>query len=146
MKWKENGRTSIWMTIWGWMDLAAVVKYVAIEIYRNRTPIIDDILSSHYIYRIHGSSLALITSYASVILLASFIVSGFYLLRHKGVGRSLAVAQLPFRVFLFMPSLLFLDLAHLKGLSPWVVILALVVSEIFKMWSIKSKPGDRFHE
>lgn len=137
MSGKDVTRGTRWMALWGWMDVAGVVFFLGSDIYRGRTPLIADLFNALSTHQLYGGILPLIVSGASMILFASFIASGYLLIKGADSGRYLAIAQSPFRVLLLMPSLFFLG--HIKFLSQslWILVAALVVTELVKLWSIR---------
>lgn len=137
MRSKSINGTLNWMVIWGWIDLANLAGYIGTSMYRDQIPIIDDILAAHNAYKMYGSSLPLIASYLGAILLISFAASGYLLVNQKSAGLGLAIAQSPFRLLLFMPSLFFLDQLRFEDRSPWILVIIIVLSELAKLWSIR---------
>ncbi|UJD91953.1 hypothetical protein FS594_24660 (plasmid) [Rahnella aquatilis] len=120
------------------MDFLYIVRFVWLNIQQGRIPLIDDIRSFSKIYPEHGTSSVVIFS-TSLLLNVSIIFSVIVLVKKwKGVN-FLIYLQIPFRLLLLTPSLSFLPwLFKSLGISSvLVLILAVIVSEIIKVYSLK---------
>lgn len=140
----EGGRntdTTIWLMLWGWMDVIGLAFMAGANVYQGRVPVLSDISDAIKAQQMYGSVFPVIVSAVSVALLASFVASGYLLIGGSNAGRRLAFTQSPFRIFLFMPSLFFLEYTGAVSQHSWVLVAALVLTELAKLWSIRRRPA-----
>ena len=123
---------------WAAMDFLYIVRFVWLNIQQGRIPLIDDILSFSKIYPEHGASSVIIFS-ISLLLNISFILSFVLLVKKWKRVNFFIYLQTPFRLLLLTPSLSFLPwlFKNLSISSVLVLILATIVSEMIKVYSLK---------
>ncbi|MEN5070121.1 hypothetical protein [Stenotrophomonas sp. TWI1183] len=126
-----------WPMIWGGLDFASFVVLIIFDARNGRIPLFSEISHAHDFYQAYGSSSPVLLSWGAGLLELSFIASGFLLLKRRRLGRYFAFCQFPLRVIFLMPSLFFLNYLGYMGASAVVVMAALLVSEILKLWSLR---------
>ncbi|MEJ6327921.1 hypothetical protein Q2B95_04570 [Stenotrophomonas maltophilia] len=137
----SKSSTTIWLMLWGWMDIIGLASMVGANVYQGRVPFLSDISDAIKAQQMYGSAFPVIVSAVSVALLASFVASGYLLIKGRNAGRHLAFIQSPFRIILFMPSLFFLEYTGVFSQYPWALVAALVLTELAKLWSIRRRPA-----
>jgi hypothetical protein len=133
----KNKSNNIYL-FWAAMDFLYIVRFIWLNIQQGRIPLIDDILSFSKIYPEHGVSSVIIFSIS--LLLNISIISSFILLVKKWKRVDFFIyVQTPLRLLLLTPSLSFLPwlFKSLSISSALVLILAVIASEIIKVYSLK---------
>lgn len=133
---------------WGLMDLFYIVRFVWINVTQGRIPLVEDIINFSHISSQHGGGVYITIAFLSSLTLnVSIIFSSVLLLRCWRKSRVIVYAQIPFRIFLTVPSLSFLPwLLNRFDISGLFFLLGILIfSELLKLGTFMFANGDR-HE
>lgn len=123
---------------WGGMDAFYVIRFIWLNIEQGRIPFVDDIISFNQIYSEYaGGFWVLLIFSLSMILNFSIVISAMLLITRWGNVRYFIFVQIPFRLFLVVPSISLipwlLKQLHFNNIA--LIIILLVLSEIIKFIS-----------
>ena len=128
--------------IWGIFDFAAIVWYMGWNIYYGKFPLINDIEKIADTSASFGLPYLSIFSYLAILVYASLILSGVYLVKKKKLGAILSYIQTPFRLLFIIPPSIFFILWPLGYFSdkPQIVlgVVLVLLSEILKVFTVAS--------
>ncbi|WP_422510199.1 hypothetical protein [Stenotrophomonas sp. GZD-301] len=127
--------------LWGCMDAAQIIIYLASALRHGRLPYLDDMRGSIAVLDSHGWT-ALPFLAPSWVLQASLFASCALLLCRSRLGVHLAYVQLPLRLMVLMPSVPFaLMLVHDRAPTPAtqvaMTIGLLLLIELLKLWTLR---------
>lgn len=126
--------------MWGVFDLAAIAWYMGWNLYNGKFPLISDIEKISDTSASFGLPYLSIFSYFAILIYASLILSGAYLVKKKKVGAILCYIQTPFRLLFIIPPSIFFILWPLGYFSdrPQIMlgIVLVLLSEILKVFSV----------
>ena len=126
--------------IWGILDFAAIAWYMGWNLYHKKFPLINDIEKIVDTSASFGLPYLSIFSYIVILIYASLILSGVYLVKHNKIGAIVCYIQTPFRlVFIIPPSIFFITwpLGYFFD-KPHIVlgIILVLISEIIKLFTV----------
>jgi hypothetical protein len=128
--------------IWGIFDFAAIAWYMGWNIYYGKFPLINDIEKIADTSASFGLPYLSIFSYLAILVYASLILSGVYLVKKKKLGAILSYIQTPFRLLFIIPPSIFFILWPLGYFSdkPQIVlgVVLVLLSEILKVFTVAS--------
>ena len=128
--------------IWGIFDFAAIAWYMGWNIYYGKFPLINDIEKIADTSASFGLPYLSIFSYLAILVYASLILSGVYLVKKKKLGAILSYIQTPFRLLFIIPPSIFFILWPLGYFSdkPQIVLglVLVLLSEILKVFTVAS--------
>lgn len=126
--------------IWGIFDFAAISWYMGWNIYYGQFPLINDIEKIFDTSASFGLPYLSVFSYIAILIYASLILSGVYLVRNNKIGAIVCYIQTPFRLLAIIPPSIFFILWPLGYISnkPRIVlcIVLVLLSEIIKVSSV----------
>jgi hypothetical protein len=133
-------RLNLIVFIWGIFDFAAIAWYLGWNLYIGKFPLINDIEKIADTSASFGLPYLSIFSYFAILIYASLILSGVYLVKHNKIGAIVCYIQAPFRLlFIIPPSIFFIGwpLGYFSN-KPNIVlgILLVFISEIIKVISV----------
>ncbi|QXI38077.1 hypothetical protein [Pseudomonas xantholysinigenes] len=133
---KDMASKYVW---WGWggLDAIYILNYIVRELLQGDFPFYTDALSALNIIEDHGGYAAVLMAFGWGLQLSVF-ASCVLLLRGSRWGRRLVWLQLPFRLFLLLPSasVLFIYLGSHFSRASVTFFLLVVASELAKVWSL----------
>ena len=95
--------------IWGIFDFAAIAWYIGWNLYYGKFPLINDIEKIADTSASFGLPYLSIFSYIAILIYASLILSGVYLVKQNKIGAIVSYIQTPFRLlFIIPPSIVFI--------------------------------------
>jgi hypothetical protein len=136
---KRSDRATLWTRAWGVLDLVAVVLLMVVGVVNGRIPLWDDVVDALTTSQQYGSSLPLVVSCIHAVVLLSLLATGYLLACNRPAGRYLAMAQAPFRIALVIPSVPLLGYLDSTTGSVHVMVAALVLTELGKLWSLRRR-------
>lgn len=134
---KRSDRTTLWTHTWGVLDLVSVVLLMVASVVAGRIPLWDDVADALTTSQQYGSSLPLFVSCMHAVVVLSLLATGYLLACNRPAGRYLASAQAPFRIALVIPSVPFLGYLGSTTGSVHVMVAALVLTELGKLWTFR---------
>lgn len=136
---KRSDRATLWTRAWGVLDLVAVVLLMVASVVRGRIPLWDDVADALTTSQQYGSSLPLVVTCIHAVVVLSLLATGYLLSCNRPAGRHLAAAQAPFRIALVIPSVPFLGYLGSTTGSVQVIVAALVLTELGKLWTLRKR-------
>jgi hypothetical protein len=132
------------ITVWGILDLCSVGWYVGWRLFDSQIPFYDDFTKAIDSATSFGIPLLSIIPIFSLLLHASLLLSGYYLIQGQRPGAILAYVQTPFRIFLLMPPSIFFAIWPLRYLfkNPQsflaisTLFLVVSISEALKLYCV----------
>ncbi|MBJ7514733.1 MAG: hypothetical protein JHC82_00280 [Stenotrophomonas sp.] len=129
----------LWTRAWGVLDLVAVVLLMVASVVRGRIPLWDDVADALTTSQQYGSSLPLVVTCIHAVVVLSLLATGYLLSCNLPAGRHLAAALAPFRIALVIPSVPFLGYLGSTTGSVQVIVAALVLTELGKLWTLRKR-------
>ena len=136
---KRSDRATLWTRTWGVLDLVSVVLLMVASVVAGRIPLWDDVADALTTSQQYGSSLPLFVSCMHAVVVLSLLATGYLLACNRPAGRYLASAQAPFRIALVIPSVPFLGYLGSTTGSVHVMVAALVLTELGKLWTLRGR-------
>lgn len=136
---KRSDRATLWTRTWGVLDLVVVVLLMVASIVGGRIPLWDDVADALTTSQQYGTSLPLFVSCIHAMVVLSLLATGYLLACNRPAGRCLAAAQAPFRIALVIPSVPFLGYLGSTTGSVQVMVAALVLTELAKLWTLRRR-------
>lgn len=100
--------------MWGGLDLCSVGWYLTSKLLHGQIPIYSDIVKAIGTSASFGiPSLEMLTGF-SLLLYASLVLSGIFLIRQKRIGAIISYIQTPFRIAAIIPPSIFFATWPLK--------------------------------
>jgi len=123
---------------WGVMDLMYVLGFVYLNLSQGRIPIYDDAVSFQQVDLSYGGAMPAILFSSSLLLTFSTILTMWLFFKQRPWGRTIAYVQIPFRLFLVVPSLSFIPwMTNLFEVNQAAVVFSvLIASEVLKVVSL----------
>jgi len=132
-------RLSKIIRFWGVCDLGFIVWYLGYSVFNFQIPIYHEIVSSAKTAASFEHPVPLYITLVALILLISFVVSGWLLYKENSRGAIIAYVQTPFRLVLYKPSIFFIHmpLKYLFVKPPMAFGVALLLfSEVLKISTV----------
>lgn len=95
----SKSSTTIWLMLWGWMDIIGLASMVGANVYQGRIPVLSDISDAIKAQQMYGNAFPVIVSAVSVALLASFVASGYLLIKGRNAGDTSLLFNLHLELF-----------------------------------------------
>jgi hypothetical protein len=123
---------------WGAMDLMYVLGFIYLNLSHGRVPIYDDAISFRQVELSYGGVLPVVLFSSSLLLIFSTMLTMWLFFKQRPWVRIIAYLQIPFRLFLVVPSLSFTPwMINLFGINQAVAVFSvLIVSEVLKVISL----------
>lgn len=134
---KRSDRATLWTRTWGVLDLVAIVMLMVASFVGGRIPLWDDVADALWTSQQYGSSLPLFVSCIHAVVVLSLLATCYLLACNRPAGHYLAAAQAPFRIALVIPSVPFLGYLGSTPGSVHVMVAALVLTELGKLWTLR---------
>jgi hypothetical protein len=132
------------ITVWGVFDLCSIGWFLGWTLFQGEIPFYNDLTKSIESAVAFGiPSLGVIPVF-SLLLYASLLFSGFYLIKHQKSGAILAYVQTPFRILMLIPPSIFFiiwPLGYLfknphSLLAISTLLLVVFISEALKLFCV----------
>lgn len=135
------------LRIWAALDGLFLAYYLVTTVMAEKIPFASYLLGAWTASVRYGSALPLAVGELTSVLVLSMFWSSYALWRGRRFGRPLVYAQLPFRLFLVVPSVfflpwLFLPFQHSLD-APIVLIVLILVTEALKLLTVGRAYGRR---
>jgi len=115
------------------------VMLMVASVVGGRIPLWDDVAEALSTSQQYGSSLPLFVSCIHAMVVLSLLATGYLLACNRPAGRYLAAAQAPFRIALVIPSVPVLGYLGSTTGSVHVMVAALVLTELGKLWTLRGR-------
>jgi hypothetical protein len=128
---------------WGVMDLMYVLGFFYWNLSRGRIPLYDDAVSFMHVSSEYGGSAPILLFIGSLLLSLSIVLTMFMFFRRHPLVRFIACLQIPFRLYLVVPSLSFIPwMANFFELKQAAIVFPLLItSEGLKIVSLRMVHG-----
>ncbi|VVP22720.1 hypothetical protein PS903_03848 [Pseudomonas fluorescens] len=130
--WTELGSRDKTLIAWGMLDATAILWYCINALTRGRIPYISDILSTQDVLLSYGPEAIYLIAISWIFQISLVLSCALFLCRHR-YAKFIGYIQIPFRLFLLLPSVsLVLIVAKIFPGPVPIYVALIVISEFLK--------------